>query len=359
MKPESDFTTPRTLMAPISRHFLPVEHPDPFRCTTGLKKGSRLPFIAHFFSSGLGLGASPVFTGALATGVGAGLAATTVVLACCLGSCLAGVTGLAAGAFASATFAMETGFATGALASATFAAGFADATRAFAAGAGTFLATVDPASCACRISTNLPAGPGATSNAIGFSRSTTTLVVGGVLPSMPMRTPFTPPLPTGILFCALATTVSGKVTTTRAGELILLTFGVTAWLELISIWMSSLPGTTFTRSSLLLAEEETGFAAGSAAKAAGLAAGIAAGLTAGAGAPGVGLAPVVPEACCCCSDFTVLRALSIASGLWPKATPAIIAITTMPVVSFISVPTSSPPAFRVLLRRPQKVSNRD
>src|SRR5579863_2329973 len=355
MKPESDFTTPRTLIAPISRHFLPVEQPEPFRCTTGLKKGSRLPFIAHFFSSALGLAASAVFTGALATGPG--LAATTVVLAGCFESCLAAATtGFATGAFASATFAVDTGLADG-TAAAFATVGFADATGALAAGAGTFWATVDPASCACRIRTNLPAGPGATSNAIGFSRSTTTLVVGGVLPSIPMRTPLTPPLPTGILFCALATTVSGSATTTRAGELILLTFGVTAWLELISIWMSLLPGTTFTRSSLLFAEAETGLVAGCVAATAGLAAGITAGLTAGAGAPGAGFGP---EACCCCSDFTVLRALSIASGLCPKATPAIIAIATMPVVSFISVPTSSPPAFRVLLRRlPRKVSNRD
>ena len=52
---------------------------------------------------------------------------------------------------------------------------------------------------------------------------------------MPMRTPLTPPVPTGIFDCALATTVSGSSTKTRAGELSLLTRGVTAWLELISI----------------------------------------------------------------------------------------------------------------------------
>ena len=56
---------------------------------------------------------------------------------------------------------------------------------------------------------------------------------------MPMRIPLTPPLPTAILFCELATTVSGSSTTTRAGELSLLTRGVTVWLELISIWMLS------------------------------------------------------------------------------------------------------------------------
>src|SRR3989442_3549400 len=62
MKPLSDLTTPRRLMAPISRHFFPVEQPEPPDCcTTGLKNGSRLPLMAHFFSSGLGcLGASAV-----------------------------------------------------------------------------------------------------------------------------------------------------------------------------------------------------------------------------------------------------------------------------------------------------------
>src|SRR6202045_2481361 len=55
MKPLSDFTTPRRLIAPMSRHFFPVEQPEPFCCTTGLKNGSRFPLIAHFFfSSGLG-----------------------------------------------------------------------------------------------------------------------------------------------------------------------------------------------------------------------------------------------------------------------------------------------------------------
>src|SRR5579863_4945429 len=54
MKPLSDFTTPRRLIPLISRHFLPVEQPEPFCCTTGLKNGSRFPFIAHFLSSALG-----------------------------------------------------------------------------------------------------------------------------------------------------------------------------------------------------------------------------------------------------------------------------------------------------------------
>src|SRR5947209_18821591 len=111
---------------------------------------------------------------------------------------------------------------------------------------------------------------------------------------MPMRTPFTPALPTGILFCALATTVSGSSTTTRAGEFSLLTRGVTAWLELISIWYPFAPGTTFTFCSWLYEEEdvETDFDAGPGftATATGFDPGIAAGFTPGAGAPGAGLA---------------------------------------------------------------------
>src|ERR1700691_2588833 len=65
MKPASDLTTPRRLIAPMSRHFFPVEQPEPFCCTTGLKNGSRLPVIDHFFSfafsSGLGCLGSTAF----------------------------------------------------------------------------------------------------------------------------------------------------------------------------------------------------------------------------------------------------------------------------------------------------------
>src|SRR5450631_1399276 len=161
-----------------------------------------------------------------------------------------------------------------------------------------------------------------------------------------MRTPFTPALPTGILFCELAITVSGNSTTTRSGEFSLLTLGVTAWLELISIWMLLAPVTTFTRCNWLRDEESAAaFAAGT-----GLAPGIAAGFTAGAGAPGAGLAEAVTATAFgaefCCSDFAVLRALSMASGFCAQAPPAIIAIAKMPVVSFIVIPTS-PPAFPV------------
>src|SRR5437762_1105754 len=102
MKPESDFTTPRKLIPPMSRHFLPVEQPEPDCCTTGLKNGSRLPLIAHFFSSGLvGLGACATLTGAPTTA--AGFAATTV-FAGCLGSAFTAI-GFAAEAFESAAFA--------------------------------------------------------------------------------------------------------------------------------------------------------------------------------------------------------------------------------------------------------------
>src|ERR1700687_1333716 len=51
MKPLSACTTPRKLMAPISRHFLPVLQPEPPAwLTTGLIKGSRLPFAAYLLS---------------------------------------------------------------------------------------------------------------------------------------------------------------------------------------------------------------------------------------------------------------------------------------------------------------------
>src|ERR1700740_2315870 len=132
MKPLSDFTTPRKLMAPISRHFLPVEQPEPFCCTTGLKKGSRFPLIAHFLSS-LGLAASAALAGSAAAGFSAGTAAAAVLF-----WSLAG--------FAAAVV----GFAPLALAVSVFVAGFAAtradfevvATAGFGVGAGLLLATV-------------------------------------------------------------------------------------------------------------------------------------------------------------------------------------------------------------------------
>src|SRR5208283_3919336 len=165
----------------------------------------------------------------------------------------------------------------------------------------------------------------------------------------------------------------------RAGESSLVTRGVTAPLELISIRMLSVPCTTFTRWSWLCwplagagLAAGAGFDAGTAATA--LLPGMTAGLTAGAGAPGAGLAAdpagfgaaLLSLACFCYSDLAVLRALSMASGfcataLAEKAAPAVIviAIARMPVVSFIAIP-SSPPAFRALPRCwPLKVACRD
>src|SRR6185295_960332 len=44
--------TPFSAICPISKHFFPVLQPDPPTCeTTGLTNGSRLPFMAYFFSS--------------------------------------------------------------------------------------------------------------------------------------------------------------------------------------------------------------------------------------------------------------------------------------------------------------------
>src|ERR1700758_2805411 len=100
MKPLSDFTTPRRLIALISRHFLPVEQPDPFCCTTGLKNGSRFPFIAHFFSSALGLAASAGFA---AAGAGAAAGATTGFAgAAAFASCFGADFGAGVAAFATA-----------------------------------------------------------------------------------------------------------------------------------------------------------------------------------------------------------------------------------------------------------------
>src|SRR5271157_6000514 len=61
MKPLSDRTTPRRLMAPISRHFLPVLQPEPPAwLTTGLMKGSRLPFALYLLSGTAGSSFGPL-----------------------------------------------------------------------------------------------------------------------------------------------------------------------------------------------------------------------------------------------------------------------------------------------------------
>src|SRR5580704_17446970 len=191
MKPPSDLTTPRKLICPISRHFLPVEQPEPVGCcTTGLKNGSRFPLIAHFFSSGFGaFGAStlllplagfssaaifvvagttafavtgtPGFAadtatgfGAAATGTAAGIATTGfAATVCSFGVDAAAFTGTGAGAlFATGTTAgsITTGLA---VAVCTFGAGAA----AFAGtGAGALFATV----CVCSVKINVFPGPG-------------------------------------------------------------------------------------------------------------------------------------------------------------------------------------------------------
>src|ERR1700678_1821372 len=64
MKPFSACTTPRRLMAPISRHFLQELQPEPPAwLTTRLMKGSRLPFAENLVSGVVGCsgsGFSPV-----------------------------------------------------------------------------------------------------------------------------------------------------------------------------------------------------------------------------------------------------------------------------------------------------------
>src|ERR1700687_3263306 len=105
---------------------------------------------------------------------------------------------------------------------------------------------------------------------------------------MPMRTPFTPALPTEILFCALARTVSGSSTRTRSGDVNFVSLGVTAWVELISIWMPSPPGTTLPFCNWLCCAEdlevlvtETTFGAGAGFVTGVVAAGLEGGIPAG------------------------------------------------------------------------------
>src|SRR5579871_2187306 len=160
INPPSDFTTPRKLIPLISRHFFPVEQPEPCCCTTGLKNGSRFPFIAHFFSSALGLTGSAGFPSA---GTAAAIAVTAlavavfVSLATCLVSDLAGA-GFIAGAFATAALGAADGAFFGTGADAIFAV---DAGVDFAGAGAVFATSVPP--CVCRISANLPAGPDDTS----------------------------------------------------------------------------------------------------------------------------------------------------------------------------------------------------
>src|SRR5208337_2300178 len=95
MKPLSAWTTPRRLIAPISRHFLPVLQPEPPAwLTTGLMKGSRLPLALFLLvwtvcssedaASAAGAAARLAATGAssLGAGVGAGLCPTKTAPPC-------------------------------------------------------------------------------------------------------------------------------------------------------------------------------------------------------------------------------------------------------------------------------------
>src|SRR5579862_5612201 len=158
MKPSCDFTTPRTLICPISRHFFPVEQPDPVACcTTGLIKGSRLPFIAHFFSSGFGaLAASSVVPiGASLSSAGAFAPATLAGLA---GGLAAAIVVILTGACAVAAFGEAAGFG-----AAVFGAGAAVATT-FGAATGIATATIfvdfdcTGATGACAVATLMEAG---------------------------------------------------------------------------------------------------------------------------------------------------------------------------------------------------------
>src|SRR5271157_6052332 len=92
MKPLSACTTPRRLMAPISRHFLPVLQPEPPAwLTTGLRKGSRRPFALCLLSGATACslaGFSPA--AASCTPLSAALAASGALLS---GFATAGVAG--------------------------------------------------------------------------------------------------------------------------------------------------------------------------------------------------------------------------------------------------------------------------
>src|ERR1035438_1077156 len=193
MKPTSDLTTPRRLIAPMSRHFFPVEQPEPFCCTTGLKNGSRLPVIAHFFSfafsSGLGCLGSTAFlaeadsgapttgetllaAGTATLGAEAAILAGDSTLACSMGSGLEAVA-FAAEAFTSATFGAR--MADLAVAVGGVAAVAAFPARAelealtgagletFSGGAGLLFATLGAAPCECKVKITLPAEPGVNS----------------------------------------------------------------------------------------------------------------------------------------------------------------------------------------------------
>src|SRR5579883_2413611 len=121
--PLSDFTTPCSAICSMSRHFLPVLHPEPIvRFTTGLTKGSRFPVMAYFLSSGLS--ALAVFSpaplplaaagAALAAAFGAAAAFTVTGALGAVGLFPEMVTGLAGCAgLGAACGGVETGFTAG------------------------------------------------------------------------------------------------------------------------------------------------------------------------------------------------------------------------------------------------------
>jgi len=111
-----------------------------------------------------------------------------------------------------------------------------------------------------------------------------------------------------------------------------------------------------------------GAGAGFAAAFDGFTAAAGAGLVAGAPAAGFPVWPTPASAAllslvfCSCTEFMVLRVLSMMLGFCAQAPPTINAVVTMPVISFIAIPTCSPPlaSLRVLLRLPRvQDSSRD
>ncbi len=89
-----------------------------------------------------------------------------------------------------------------------------------------------PAACSRTITLSLL--PGSNSYPHVCKQSITTLVVGGVRPSVPMRTALTLSLATLIRLYEVDIAAPGRVTTTRGGESKVITFGVKGPWPLIS-----------------------------------------------------------------------------------------------------------------------------
>ena len=190
---------------------------------------------------------------------------------------------------------------------------------------------------------------------------------------MPMRTPFTPALPTGILFCELATTVSGSSTTTRAGEFSLLTLrrdrlaGTDLDLDTVRPWnhvhalQLVVRGSRAGVSAARLRRDRFGARNHRGLHRRSRSARCRLGCRRNSGrvqsrAAIVGLLLLQRF----CRAARVVDGVRVLCPAFVAADPpTIIAIARMPVVSFIAIPTS-PPAFPVSSRRlPLKVSNRD